>query len=137
MSVPEGQRGESKFDIFVRTRELACYTIKICCNQTVFLPEYQNAVTNSIIRAATLVFTNVWDANNIRVTTATDKNERRRLQNQAIWCCNRLLALMQIAQRLFHLETKRIKYWGNMTIETRNKIVKWRDSDSKRYKDIK
>lgn len=137
MSVPEGQRGESKFEVFVKAKDLCCYTIKICCNPKVFLPEYQNALTNDIIHSSKEIFAKCWMANNIMVKGDKARAEERLdLQRQAILECNNLLAMMQIAQQLFHLKTKRIKYWGEMTIEVRNLIRKWHDSDRKRYTDL-
>lgn len=142
MSVPEGKRGERKMEVFTKANNLAIYTIKICNNKNVFLPEYQSALTNDIIRTAKDIFISAWDANGIRVTTTVDRKvvvdqrkqeERRRLQEVSIRKCNSLLALMQIAQRLFHLSTKRIKYWGGMTIEVRDLLKKWKESDAKRY----
>lgn len=139
MSVPEGQRGERKLETLMKARDLAAYTIRICTNQKVFLPQYQNALTNKLIDAATEIFIKCDAANNILIRSNFDKaeieslaNERKLLQEQACGYCNRLLGLMQIAQPIFHLSTKRIKYWGGLTIDARNHIRKWKESDRKR-----
>lgn len=144
MSVPEGKRGEGKFAVLVNAQMLCIYTIKICTNKNVFLPEYQNALTDDIIRTAKNIFIDCWTANNIRITKENEneadrqrnderKKMRRRLQERAMLNCNNLLALMQIAQLLFHLKLKRIKYWGGRTLETRAMIKAWMESDLKRY----
>ena len=113
---------------------LSIYTVKICCNKKVFLPKYQHALTDDIIRTAKDIFIHCWTANNIRVGKDEEKRkERRRLQEQAANDCNNLLALMQMAQTLFHLKLKRIKYWGERTIEVRTLIRSWIESDTKRY----
>lgn len=135
MSVPEGQRGQSKFAVLVKAQQLCIYTIKICNNKKIFLPEYQSALTNDIIQTAKDIFIDCWTANNIMVRGDEEKwKERRKLQERAARNCNNLLALMQIAQTLFHLKLKRIKYWGTNTIEVRNLIRTWIESDAKRYK---
>lgn len=134
MSVPEGQRGKGKFTVPTKANMLSIYTVKICCNKKVFLPEYQHALTDDIIRTAKDIFIHCWTANNIRVGKDEEKRkERRRLQEQAANDCNNLLALMQMAQTLFHLKLKRIKYWGERTIEVRTLIRSWIESDTKRY----
>lgn len=138
MSVPEGQRGEGRFTVLVKANMLAIYTIKICNNKNVFLEQYQSALTNDIIRTAKDIFIDCWTANNIMIRkTDEDKEEkikaRRELQERAAIECNNLLALMQMAQTLFHLKTKRIKYWGGKTIEVRGLIRSWIESDTKRY----
>ena len=137
-TIPARKRntGEKKWNLLICTNELTCYTIKICTNQKIFLPQYQGAITNSIIYAATMIFISCWDANQIRVAKETppeERLERKRLQDQAVRYCNRLLALMQIAKRLFHLKAKRIEYWGRNTINVREGIKRWQESDKERY----
>lgn len=117
-------------------RELAVYTIQICKNKKVFLPEYQSALTDDIIRTAKDIYINAWTANNIRVTEKNKKELwawRSKLQRQAILDCNNLLALIGLARPLFHLKGKRIEYWSEQTLKVRNYIKKWRESDVDRY----
>lgn len=131
MSVPEGKRGEGKFEVLIKTRDLAAYTINICCNENTFKPQYRDAITNKIIEISTDIFLQCWTANNIRLT-AENIRKRQGYQQEAILQCNNLLALIQIAQKVFHLTTKRIKFWGEQIIEARNLIQKWKESDRKR-----
>lgn len=137
MSVPEGERSQSKLTVIILARSLATYTIQITKNQNVFLPEYNNGITNDIISCAKSIYMDCWTANNIYVKTKEDWEERDRLQKQSALNCNNLLALMQLAQEVFHLKKKRIKYWGEKTITVRNKIRSWNESDSKRYGNLK
>lgn len=134
MSVPESLRTESKLDVIIKARSLTAYTIQITKNQKTFPPEYNNGITNSIIQTATNIYMNCWTANNIYVKTIEDMQERLWLQEKACNECNNLLALIQLAQPIFHLKTNRIKFWGSKTIEVRNKIRAWNESDVKRYK---
>ena len=138
-TVPERRRntGEKKWNLLIRANELTCYTLQICTNENTFLPRYQGAITNNIIHAAIMIYVNCWDANQIKVAEDTpqkDREERRSLQDQAIRYCNRLLALMQIAQRLLHLKASRIEYWGKHTKDVREGIKRWQESDRSRYK---
>ena len=117
-------------------RELAVYTIQICKNKKVFLPEYQSALTDDIIRTAKDIYINAWTANNIRVTEKNKKELwawRSKLQRQAILDCNNLLAQIGLAHTLFHLKGKRVEYWSEQTVKVRNYIKKWRESDIERY----
>lgn len=75
MSVPEGQRGKGKFTVLTKANMLSIYTVKICCNKKVFLPEYQHALTDDIIRTAKDIFMHCWTANNIRVGKDEEKTE--------------------------------------------------------------
>lgn len=136
MSVPESQRGKGKFDVIINALYLAQYTITITKNKNIFLPEYQSALTDDLIRSAKDIYINVWKANNIRVTSQEDWKERKRLQELSILECNSLLAMIQLAKKVFHLKSKRIKYWGELTIKARDGIRAWKESDAKRYKNM-
>lgn len=115
-------------------RMLAVHTIKICKNTNIFLPEYQTALTDDLIRLSKDIFIHVWMANNIKVDKSPQRwIERDRLQNLAANECNGLLASIALAKRLFHLKSKKVKYWGEKTIETRNKIRRWHEIDVERY----
>ena len=136
MSVPESQRGKGKFDVIINALYLAQYTITITKNKNTFLPEYQSALTDDLIRSAKDIYINAWKANNIRVTSQEDWKERKYLQELSILECNSLLAMIQLAKKIFHLKSKRIKYWGELTIKAREGIRAWKESDTKRYKNI-
>ena len=136
MSVPESQRGKGKFDVIINALYLAQYTITITKNKNIFLPEYQSALTDDLIRSAKDIYINAWKANNIRVTSQEDWKERKHLQELSILECNSLLATMQLAKKVFHLKSKRIKHWGELTIKARDGIRAWKESDTKRYKNI-
>lgn len=64
------------------------------------------------------------------------KQERLRRQQEAIALCEDHLCTIQLCRKHFHLSSKRIKYWGTLTIKTRNAIEKWHESDVARYGNI-
>lgn len=119
----------------MKAHALCCYTLQITANKKVFTVEYQEALTDKIISTAINIHTLAWTANNIRVDSHEDYVARHDLQAKAAMQCNVLLSLMDIARKMFHLSGKRIVYWGGMTVETRNLIRAWSDSDRKRYAD--
>lgn len=131
MSVNESERGKGKFDVLIKANGLAVYTIRITKNPKIFLPEYQTALTNDIIHTAKEIFTKAWTANNIRVgDEPRNWLERKKLQQEAARECNNLLALIQIAKPLYHLTSKRVKYWGQKTIEVRQALRDWNAGDT-------
>ena len=142
MAVNVGQRNvpdtpqNRQLDACWKSRELSIHTIKICNNKNIFLPEYQSALTDDIIRTAKNIFVNVWTANNIMVKSQRQWDYRSQYQQKAVLDCNNLLALISIARILFHLKGKKVKYWSGMTIETRNYIKKWHESDYKRFSNL-
>lgn len=136
MSVPVGDRHENKLDVFVLALDLVTYTLRITKNEKIFLPEYKGCVTDDIIETAKNIYIDAWDANNVRVVTGGDWEERRMLQLRAARNCNRLLSLIGIAKSSFHLKSKRIRFWTGKVLAVRGKIRSWNESDSKRYGNV-
>jgi hypothetical protein len=108
--------------------------MEITKNKKIFLPEYQSALTDDLIRLSKNAFIRCWTANNIRVETEEQYKERHKLQYQAILDCNNLLALIDLSKSVYHLKNKRIMFWAAKTITVRTLIREWRTSDTKRYK---
>lgn len=118
-------------------RGLAAYTIQICTNKNVFLPQYQSALTDDIIRTVKDIYADVWMANNIRVDEKGNGwKQRCDLQKKAILNCYSLLAQISLARELFHLRGKRVEYWSEKTIEVRKKIKSWHEGDRKRFEQL-
>ena len=136
MSVPVSKRNENQtLKTLLLAMDLAYYTIKICCNENVFSPKYKNAVTDDLIRLAKDIYINCRTANGIKVETREDLELRTGYQLRAKADCDTLLAELDIAKRIFHLSGKRVLYWGNKTMECREYIMRWKESDVKRFKE--
>ena len=136
MSVPVNQRTHGKLEAYSKAYELAVYTLKITANKKVFTIEYQEQLTNHIIAAALDVYMMVGTANDIIVRTDKDHGnyvERIDLQRQAIRRCGELNKLIFLAKPVFHLSSKRVKYWVGLTCDTRTLIKAWHTSDVKRW----
>ena len=141
MAVNVGQRNvpdtpsNRKLDACEKAMELALHTIKICNNKNIFTEEYQDALTNDIIRCAKDIYIYAWNANNVYVTKKNRERwpDRKRMQQTAISKCNELLALINIAKRLFHLKGKKTHYWSGLTIETRQMLHRWHEADRDRF----
>jgi len=138
MSVPVGERDEGKFTLAVKAEYLARYTIEITANENVFLPEYRRAVTDDIISTAKNIYLGIREANDVTVRVGTvfhleDFRERNRLQRKALRDCKRLLYLIDLAHRVFHLSTKRVKYWSQIVKNVKDRVYGWIDDDMKRF----
>ena len=133
MSVPVNQSTHGKLEVCVKAHDLCCYTLQITANKKNFTQEFQESLTNRIVEAAIDIHTLCWSANNILVNSVDDLRERTMYQEKAAIRCNILLSLIDVAKQIFHLSTKRVTYWAGKTIETRNLIRAWRESDLKRY----
>ena len=105
MAVNVGQRNvpdtpaNRQLEACQKAMELALHTIKICNNKNIFTVEYQEALTNDIIRCAKDIYVFAWNGNNVYVTKDNGRWEQReKLQLLAISKCNELLALINIAR---------------------------------------
>ena len=97
----------------------------------------QDSLTNIVRRQAFEIYMDVFTANEINLKRHPErKNERLTKQLHAIELCNRHLAAIQLCRKKFHLSYKRIKYWGKKTIDLREVIERWHDSDKDRFKEI-
>lgn len=135
MSVVEEKRRKGKLEVCIKALELASYTIQITANEKTFDPKFRAAVTDDLISHAKDIYLICWTANNIRVASEEAYKERKRLQDKAVVKCNAFLGLLDIAKKVFHLDTKRVTYWGRKIVECRTLIKAWRDSDRTRYKE--
>ena len=138
MSVPVSERDEGKFTLAVKAEYLARYTIEITANENVFLPEYRRAVTDDIISTAKNIYLEIREANDVIVRVGTvfhleDFRERNRLQRKALRDCKRLLYLIDLAHRVFHLSTKRVKYWSQIVKNIKDRVHGWIDDDMNRF----
>lgn len=129
MSVPEPKRSKSKLDIFVQAKTLTKYTLEITSNEKVFCPQYKDLI-NEINTLSIDIHVNLWTANHLNLFSETA--ERLKYQNKAIGECIRLLAIIDVAQKVFHLSYKRVSYWGDMVVSIRNGIRSWKQSDKSR-----
>lgn len=135
MSVVEEKRRKGKLEVIIKALDLANYTIQITANEKVFDPKFRAAVTDDLISHAKDIYLICWTANNIRVSSEEAAKERLRLQDKAVTKCNTFLGLLDIAKKVFHLDTKRVTYWGSKIMECRKLIRAWRDTDRKRFKE--
>lgn len=132
-NVPEYKRKESKLKAEVKARILATYTAQICSNEKVFPYRYQRLLTLEIVKEAKDIFLNSYAANKIKVTDAIAAEERLTLQARAITGCKKLLPLIELAHKVYHLDIKRVEYWTRITMESQTLITKWHESDVERY----
>ena len=134
MSVPVPKREHGELEINSQARALTVYTLKILENEKWF-PRTQAGFISRLSECAIDIQALCWEANNIRVDEDESRYRRRlELQDVAAERCNRMQMLIETAKPLFHLESRRVRYWVTMTVSLRNAIRKWRESDSKRLK---
>lgn len=138
MSVTVDQREEGKFSLAVKAEFMASYTLEITANENVFVPEYRRGLTDDIVETAKNIYLGIREANDVTVRMGTrfqlkDYTDRNELQREALRNCKRLLYLIDLAHRRFHLSSKRVKYWGKLVKNVKDRIHGWIDDDTERF----
>ena len=89
---------------------------------------------NRIRNCAYDIYAKSWSANKIRAdTNAINRIMRYNLQEEAILLCDEMHAYIGIAKQLYHLRSRRMKYWSGLIMEVRKLLQAWKESDVNRY----
>lgn len=134
MSVPEPLRHKGRLEVHVKAQFLASYTAKILSNEKIFDPKIDQELINRIRNCAYDIYAKSWSANKIRAdTNHTFHAWRNGLQEECVLLCDEMLAYIGIAKQVYHLKSKRMKYWSGLITEVRRLLQAWKESDVNRY----
>ena len=134
MSVPECKRHKGRLEVHVKAQFLASYTAKILSNTKTFDPNIDPEIVHRIKCCAYDIYARSWSANKIRAdTNMTNRIIRYSMQEEAIMMCDEMLAYIGIAKQVFHLTSKRMKYWAGLIMEVQRLLQGWKESDVNRY----
>ena len=104
---------------------------------TQILVQRQDSLVNRVREQARQIYILAQSANDVNLEKEPwRKNERLGNQKEAIKLCGEHLAAIQLCKKHFHLSSKKVKFWGELTIKARNYLMKWHDSDKDRYRNI-
>ena len=151
----EGEHKQNDFTAGNAVLDLANHVFTITDNTNKF-PEYTQTervtqdgktIVTLVMRSDSLVnrvrdqaysaFLKTFKANGIDLRKEPErKSERLRLQSEAIELCDEHLAAIQLCRKHFHLSSKKIKHWGDLTRKAKNLLIAWHDSDKVRFKNI-
>lgn len=133
MSVPCGEREQSRLIAHDKTEDMIVHTLRITSNPKVFDPSL-HVLVDMINDCALGIGADVWEANGIRVGNDPDLWQMRHdLQVRACHGFDRLLYLVGIAKKAYRLRTRKYHAWVNAIREARDIVRAWRDTDSRRY----
>lgn len=134
MSVPEGQRHKGRMEVHIKAQFLASYTSKILSNPKSFDPKIDIDLIARIKGCAFDIYAKAWSANKIRADASSyNRAWRYGLQEEAILLCDEMMAYIGIAKQVYHIRTKRMRYWSRLIIDVRNLLQAWKESDVNRY----
>ena len=134
MSVPEPERHKGRLEVHVKAQALAVHTAKILSNEKIFNPSVDSTLIERMKNCAYDIYIRSWQANKIRAeTNAINRITRYNLQEESILLCDELHTLIGIAKQVYHLRSRKVKYWSGLIVEVRALLQGWKESDVKRY----
>ena len=122
--------------VAIDARNLFRHSVKIMGNERKFNPsnDFHGMTLERIFNELLDLYLNTWDANRINVVKRPERiNERLSLQESAMRCVQRLLALFELAKSQFHIEHGKFWNWMNMLVDVGKELSAWNKSDIERY----
>ena len=131
MSVVESKREEGELRALTKARELAVYTIRICCNENNFPKRYRWCITNKVVETALLINLYIEKANSVRLKNATEVEieARRKYQTIAIAETYAMTNLISISRDLFGLKGDKVEHWTRLVKSVRTLARAWKNSE--------
>lgn len=133
MSVPKSKRGTSDMEFVYNARKLQIYTVKKCVG---FPKRYTFFVSQPISDSATRIHQYVKMANSVYPTNAHEVQLRRDYLIRANAELNSLVSQIEVANELFGLEARVMKYWMDIVDEEIRLVKGTMVKDRERYKNI-
>jgi hypothetical protein len=131
MSVVESKREEGELRALTKARELAVYTISICCNENNFPKRYRWCITNKVVETALLINLYIEKANSVRLKNAAEVEieTRRKYQTIAIAETYAMTNLISISRDLFGLKGDKVEHWTRLVKSVRTLARAWKNSE--------
>jgi hypothetical protein len=140
MAVNVGQRNvpdtdsNKTLDACTKAMELAMHTLVITKNKNIFKEDFQKEIIDDINKTALDIYLTSRKANNIFVTVDNGNwRKRKTLQREVVDNCNRLIYLIDLSKRLFHLRGKKVYHWTKLAIETKALVIAWGKANYEKY----
>lgn len=136
MSVPEPKRKPGKLRVETCCVEVCRTTRQLLCREDIFPKRSRWLGCKDIADAANRMLMNIFGANDIRVKTAEDARERRRLQTVALAAFGALEKRMTFEALYWEKEINQYSLWARQMNELGDYLKAWIYRDEKRYADL-
>lgn len=130
------EKSEAKYDILLKAKELAGYTLRITSNEKHFPKRYRLTVTNKMQEMSVNIVNWLIMANEIYPETKQEREERTLLQKKARAECRAMLTMMEIAADTFSIRPETLREWTDKTTKLKNQTTRWILADKERFKKI-
>lgn len=137
MSVIVSKRGKQKFGVYLKSVDLAAYTIKACLSEKRFPKKYRWILTKEIASEAIHAAVCVRKANSLDLRLKSLHEDRLRFQKEANVSFETLLTLIDIAYTILKFPSSTLEYWTGLVIDAEEALAAWVDSDRDRIRALR
>lgn len=128
---------QNELQVVVLAKRMMKHSILMANNQNRFPKKYRFSLVNAIQDDARNIVRCLLMANHMHTGDTEQLRQRLEYQLEAICLCDLLLLNIEIALDEHCIGDDSCEYWTRLVMDVKRMAISWRNSDMKRYRDIK
>lgn len=128
---------QNELQVIVLAKRMMKHSILMANNQNRFPKKYRFSLVNAIQDDARNIVRCLLMANHMHTGDTEQFRQRLEYQLEAICLCDLLLLNIEIALDEHCIGDDSCEYWARLVMDVKRMAISWRNSDMKRYRDIK
>lgn len=128
---------QNELQVIVLAKRMMKHSILMANNQNRFPKKYRFSLVNAIQDDARNIVRCLLMANHMHTGDTEQLRQRLEYQLEAICLCDLLLLNIEIALDEHCIGDDSCEYWTRLVMDVKRMAISWRNSDMKRYRDIK
>lgn len=121
-----------EFNVIVKCKDLVKHTFTVTSNPKRFPRKYRFTLVNRMQDKAVQIYECALEANEKDLRDAQEKQERQKLQANALTYCKELLFFIELSKDMNLISFDACEYWSRMATEVKYMIAAWKKRDKSR-----
>ena len=113
--------------------DLSAYTLRLLCNENLFPKRSRWIIAGKIADLVNDFHSSIHTANEIRVSTKAEAEDRHRYQTLAMAQLQAIEEKIELAKAVLDFDVDRLDHWAGMWLEEEKLLRSWISKDQKRY----
>lgn len=122
---------EKTLEVISKSIDLMKYTYTVTSNRKRY-PNKFIILIQEMQKTSMSIYTNLMKANRLQLQLNIEKEERLRLQTEAITLCDELSCLVQLSMELNLIGSNTVEFWQNKISNIKYMTIAWRTKDRTR-----
>ena len=118
-------------EVISKSIDLMRYTIQITSNRKRYTHKFVILI-HKIQNTCLDIYDSLMHANRLQLQLKTEKEERLKLQTEAITLCDELSCFVQISMDLNLIGSETVEYWQKKISDIKYMTIAWRSKDKTR-----